>query len=67
MVGVWVARYLGPDRFGLLSYAQSFVGLFSVIATLGLDGIVVRELVKDESRRDELLGIYVESFLKKYQ
>jgi O-antigen/teichoic acid export membrane protein len=55
-VGVWVARYLGPERFGLLSYAQSFVGLFAVIATLGLDGILVRELVKDESRRDELIG-----------
>lgn len=55
-VGIWVARYLGPVQFGLLSYAQSFVGLFTVIATLGLDGIVVRELVKDECRRDELIG-----------
>ncbi len=55
-VGVWVARYLGPEQFGLFSYAQSFVGLFTVIATLGLDGIVVRELVKDETRRDELIG-----------
>ncbi|MEM4197126.1 MAG: flippase [Candidatus Anstonellaceae archaeon] len=55
-VGIWVARYLGPERYGLLSYAQSFVGLFTAIATLGLDGIVVRELVRNESRRDELLG-----------
>lgn len=55
-VGLWVARYLGPERFGLFSYAQSFVGLFSAVATLGLDGIVVRELVKDESRRDEIIG-----------
>jgi len=55
-VGIWVARYLGPEQFGLFSYAQSFVGLFTAIATLGIDGIVVRELVKDESRRDELIG-----------
>lgn len=55
-VGIWVARYLGPQQFGLFSYAQSFVGLFTAIATLGLDGIVVRELVKDETRRDELIG-----------
>ena len=55
-VGIWVARYLGPEQFGLFSYAQSFVGLFTAIATLGLDGIVVRELVKDENRRDELIG-----------
>jgi O-antigen/teichoic acid export membrane protein len=55
-VGIWVARYLGPSQFGLFSYAQSFVGLFTAFATLGLDGIVVRELVHDESRRDELIG-----------
>ena len=55
-VGIWVARYLGPEQFGLFSYAQSFVGLFTAFATLGLDGIVVRELVKDETRRDELIG-----------
>jgi O-antigen/teichoic acid export membrane protein len=55
-VGIWVARYLGPERFGLFSYAQSFVGLFVVIATLGLDGIVVRELVKDDSKSNELIG-----------
>ena len=55
-VGIWVARYLGPEQFGLFSYAQSFVGLFTAFATLGLDGIVVRELVHDESRRDELIG-----------
>jgi len=55
-VGIYVARYLGPDNFGLLSYAGSFVGLFSALVTLGLDNIVVRELVKDEKKRDELLG-----------
>lgn len=55
-VGIWVARYLGPDQFGLLSYAQSFVFLFTAIATLGLDSIVIRELVKDKSQRDVLLG-----------
>jgi O-antigen/teichoic acid export membrane protein len=33
---------------------RMIVGLFTVIATLGLDGIVVRELVKDESKRNVL-------------
>jgi len=55
-VGVWVARYLGPEKFGLLSYAQSFVALFTAVSTLGLDSIIVRELVKDESKQDVLLG-----------
>jgi O-antigen/teichoic acid export membrane protein len=55
-VGVYVARYLGPEKFGLLSYAGSFVGLFTALATLGLDSIMVRELVKNPERSDELLG-----------
>ncbi|MFT6248628.1 MAG: O-antigen/teichoic acid export membrane protein [Cognaticolwellia sp.] len=55
-VGIWIARYLGPEQFGLFSYAQSFVALFATFATLGLDGIVIRSLVKDESHRDKLLG-----------
>lgn len=55
-VGIWVARYLGPEQFGLLSYAQSFVFLFSAIATLGLDGIVIRELVKNPENKNKLLG-----------
>jgi len=56
LVGIWVARYLGVEEFGVFSYAMAFVGLFATIATLGLDSIVIRELVGDESRRDILLG-----------
>jgi PST family polysaccharide transporter len=55
-VGIWIARYLGPEQFGLFNYATAFVALFSVFATLGLDGIVIRELVDDPSRKDEILG-----------
>jgi len=55
-VGVYVARYLGPERFGLLNYAISFVALFSGIATLGLDGIVVRNLLQNSKDRARLLG-----------
>ena len=55
-VGVWVARYLGPEQFGTLSYAQAFVGLFGAVATLGMDGVVIKHLVKDEGNSDLLLG-----------
>ncbi len=55
-VGIWIARYLGPEQFGLFSYAQSFVGLFIAIATLGLDGIVVKELVEDPKSSKRLIG-----------
>lgn len=51
-----VARYLGEGDFGLLNAAQSFVMLFSVLATLGLDTILVRNLVKDENNKNFWLG-----------
>ncbi len=56
LVGIWVVRYLGPMNLGLLSYAGSFAGLFSVFASLGLDGMVVRELVNHPERQNVLLG-----------
>ncbi|MBE0618581.1 MAG: flippase [Proteobacteria bacterium] len=56
LIGIWVARCLGPEQFGLLSYALAFVALFSPLATLGLDDIVVRNLVRAPARRDETLG-----------
>ena len=54
-IGIWMARYLGVEKFGIFSYAQSFVGLFAAISTLGLDGIVIRELVKEKNEK-VLLG-----------
>ena len=55
-VGIYVARYLGPERFGLLSYTLSFVWLFSSLASFGLDDILVRELVQSPEKRNNLLG-----------
>lgn len=56
IVGVWVARYLGPAQFGLLNYAMAFVGIFSVLSTLGMDQILVKEIVNKPERLDELMG-----------
>jgi PST family polysaccharide transporter len=55
-VNIWVVRYLGPSLFGQLSYATAFVALFGVLATLGLDGIMVRELVRRPDDAPEILG-----------
>ena len=55
-VSVWVARYLGPEQFGTFSYAIAYVSIFSAFAKLGLDGIVVRDLVNNPQKRDIYLG-----------
>lgn len=56
IIGVLVTKYLGPRDFGILSYAQSFIAIFMAFSTLGLNSILVRELVKNQSDRYILLG-----------
>lgn len=56
IVAVWMVRYLGPLQYGLYSFAVAFVALFSAFANLGLDSVVIRDIVKDQSRSRELLG-----------
>jgi PST family polysaccharide transporter len=56
VVSVWVARYLGPRDFGVLSYAVAFVALFTPLAALGINNILVKELVMDRARERLLLG-----------
>jgi O-antigen/teichoic acid export membrane protein len=56
LVGVLLARYLGPRLFGEFSYSIAFVMIVSPVAMLSLDVISIRRLVKDPSARNEVLG-----------
>ena len=53
------ARYLGPAENGKLVYVYSYVQLFLPLCTLGLNDIVVKELVDNKEKNDEILGTMV--------
>ncbi len=55
-VGILLVRYLGPERFGIFSYSFSFIAIFSSIAILGIEKIVVKEIVNNPDERDSILG-----------
>lgn len=55
-VGVWVARYLGPSQYGVLSFGLAWVALFATFGKLGLEGIVVRDVVSERQSEAEILG-----------
>lgn len=55
-VGAWVARYLGPERYGELTYSIAFVALFQTVANLGADGIIIRDIVKRPGDAQVILG-----------
>ena len=56
VVGLWVARYLGPVQFGLLNYAIAFVSVFSSVATMGLGSIIIRDIARNPECKNETLG-----------
>ena len=56
LVTVVVARYLGPEDFGVFSYAISVAALFAAAGHMGLSGLVVREIVKTPEERGVVLG-----------
>ena len=56
LVGIFVARYLGPTLYGVMNYAVSFVTLFLVIATFGFENIEIREEAKANDQKDIILG-----------
>jgi PST family polysaccharide transporter len=56
LVGIWVARYLGPEKFGMIGFATAFIALFTTVATLGLQGPVVRDLVRHPESVNKILG-----------
>lgn len=56
LVGIFVARYLGPERYGLMNYVISFVNLFLILATFGFENIEIREESKHEQEKDAIIG-----------
>jgi O-antigen/teichoic acid export membrane protein len=56
VVGIVVARYLGPRQFGLLNFALAIYSLFNIVSNLGMDSLVVRDVVLDQSNEHEVLG-----------
>ena len=56
LVGVAVARYLGPDRFGQFNYVIAFVMLFATAINAGTDNVVIRDLAREPGRTDAILA-----------
>ncbi len=56
VVGMLCARYLGPSNYGLVNYAASIVAFAMPVMKLGLDAVLVHELVKFPEKEGEIVG-----------
>lgn len=55
-VGIYVARFLGPEQFGIISYALAVVSIFMAISRLGMESILVRDLARFPESRNEIMA-----------
>lgn len=56
LIGIWIARYLGPEHFGKFNYGQSFIAIFAAFVNLGLDTTLVKKLVDKTYSDEAILG-----------
>ena len=56
IVGFLIARYLGPVSFGDLSFADALTAIVAAVGTLGLDSFIIREIIREPQKKNEILG-----------
>jgi len=53
---IYVARYLGTEGFGVLSFALAFTAIFNVLTDIGLSTLTTREVARKKSLTRKYLG-----------
>lgn len=56
IIGMITARYLGPSNYGVINYCYAYVSFFTAIAGLGIEAIVVKELIAHPDQEGEIVG-----------
>ena len=56
IVNLLITKYLGPGLFGDLSFALALITITGAIGALGLDTFIIREIINEPHKKDEILG-----------
>ena len=51
-----IARHLGPSDYGLINYCASLISMFTTLAGLGLDNLIVSEIIRNPGKEGGYLG-----------
>ncbi|CUS87083.1 Polysaccharide biosynthesis protein [Candidatus Kryptonium thompsonii] len=54
----YVVRVIGPDKFGLISFAQAFATYFLLVVNYGFDLSATREISSNRDNKNTLVRIY---------
>ncbi len=55
-VSIITARFLGPSNYGIINYASAYVAFFTTLCTLGLDSIIVKDLIQKPEEQGTAIG-----------
>ena len=53
---IYLARHFGSLNFGKFTFANSFIGLFLILADLGITTLVIREVARNKERGAQFMG-----------
>jgi len=53
---IYIARYLGAEGFGILSFAIAITGIFTILIDLGINTLTVRDVARNKSLGPKYLG-----------
>jgi len=56
LYSMYTTRYLGPERYGIISFALAFVSIFGIFTDLGLNALTVREIARNKKLAKKFLG-----------
>lgn len=56
IVGIAVARYLGPEMYGIIAFATAVYALLVIIVSLGIDDIIMKDMLQHEERQGSIQG-----------
>ena len=56
VIGLLTARYLGPSNYGLINYATAYSTFFNAFCTLGINSVIVKNLIDHPNEEGETIG-----------
>lgn len=56
IVSIIVARYLGPNNYGVINYSTAFVSFFTSLCTLGINSVIIKDFVTKPDEQGKAIG-----------
>lgn len=56
IVNIFIARYLGPEQFGVLSFSVGVIAVALTLSRLGMESVLVRELIENANKASVYVG-----------